>query len=308
MYTLTESVLDGLQYLELASADGRSRAQLCLDQGGRLSQFLFENIQVLTHFDASRYKDNYASAILFPFANRIKDGIYTFENLKYELHCNEADKNNALHGLVYNKTFVCINKVLEADYASVTLQYSSDGKTRGYPFKFNIESTYTLCESGLVLSIIVKNKDKKTIPFNLGWHPYFYTTDLDKSILNFNSTITYEYDNQQIISGTTPLDIKMPLQLNGIKLDNGYRLESNEIEFSTPEYDLNIKSTATTNFLQLYTPNQSNTIAIEPMIGAANNFNNKIGLQTLKPNETYKVKWYMAIETLATNKNKPINH
>ena len=38
-------------------------------------------------------------------------------------------------------------------------------------------------------------------------------------------------------------------------------------------------------------------IAIEPMTGAADNFNNEIGLQTLQPNETYNTKWLITIDT-----------
>jgi len=33
------------------------------------------------------------------------------------------------------------------------------------------------------------------------------------------------------------------------------------------------------------------------MTGAADNFNNEIGLQTLQPNETYNMKWLIAIDT-----------
>jgi len=92
----------------------------------------------------------------------------------------------------------------------------------------------------------------------------------------------------------------MPFKLKSVKLDDGYPLETNEIDFLTPEYGFNIRSTSKENFLQLYTPDQPNTIAIEPMTGAADNFNNKIGLQTLQPNETYNVRWNMAIETFNT--------
>ena len=309
MYTLIEIETKGLHYLELASSDGTSKMQLCLEQGGRLNKLVIKDIQILADFNPSSYKDNYASAILFPFANRIKDGAYTFNNSKYKLDCNEADKNNALHGLVYNKTFTLINKELTSDYASVTLQYKDVGKSVGFPFKFNIELTYTLCKNGIILSIEVLNKAKKALPFTLGWHPYFNSLNLNNSSINFKSNKKYTFDNQQIISGTTNLDVSMPFQLKNVKLDNGYPLETNEIDFLTPEYNFNIRSTSKENFLQLYTPDHLNTIAIEPMTGAANNFNNKIGLQTLQPNDTYNVRWNVAIKTLNTkqNINKLIN-
>ena len=297
MYTLKEHKIEGLDYLELKSSNGESQAELCLSQGGRLRNFIFENIQILADFDASTYNANYASAILFPFANRIKDGAYTFDTSKYQLNCNEEDKHNALHGLVYNKTFTLINKELAPDYASVTLQYKDAGKSKGFPFKFTIELTYTLSKRGIILAVKVENNCKKTFPFTLGWHPYFNSSDLNKSSIDFKSDTKYTFDLQQIISGTKRINIDMPFQLKDVKLDDGFPLTSNEIDFSTPQYSFNIKSTSKENFLQLYTPDQPNTIAIEPMTGAADNFNNKIGLQTLQPNDIYKVEWMLAIET-----------
>jgi len=297
LYSLDELKIQGLNYLELTSSDGASIAQISLNQGGRLSNLVFEDIQVLADFEASTYENNYASSILFPFVNRIKDGKYTFDNSKYQLSCNEGDKNNALHGLVYNKTFVCTKKVLTLNDASVTLQYKDNGKHLGFPFKFNIDLTYTLNEKGIILSVKITNKDKKNFPFSIGWHPYFYSKNLDNSTLNFSSNKKYVFDNQQIISGTTDLNIEMPFQLKAVTLDDCYQLKTNEIYFSTPEYRFNIESTSKENFLQLYTPEIRNVIAIEPMTGAADNFNNEIGLQTLQPNETYNMKWLIAIDT-----------
>lgn len=303
MYTLKEIESKGLFYLELASFDEKSKAEICLTQGGRLSNLSFENTQILEDFDSSSYRDNYASAILFPFANRIKNGRYTFEDYKYKLECNETNKNNALHGLVYNKKFDLIDKELTLNFASVTLQYKDYGKCKGFPFKFLLELTYILSKKGITLAIKVKNKGEKTFPFTLGWHPYFYTSDLYKSSIDFKSDKEYVFNKQQIITGTTALDIEMPFNLKDVNLDNGYPLENDEIDFSTPKYSVNIKSTSKENYLQLYTPLQGNTIAIEPMTGAADNFNNKIGLQTLQPNQTFLVKWIIAIETTITKLN-----
>ena len=297
LYTLKEIETQGLHYIELTSSDGASKAQISLNQGGRLSNLVFEDTQVLADFDASTYENNYASSILFPFVNRIKDGKYKFNNSKYTLNCNEVDKNNALHGLVYNKTFACTKKALTLNNASVTLQYKDYGKHQGFPFKFNIELIYTLNKKGIIVSVNIINKDEKPFPFSLGWHPYFYSKNLYNSTLSFRSNKKYVFDNQQIISGTTDLNIEMPFQLKAVTLDDCYPLKTNEIDFLTPEYSFNIASTSKENFLQLYTPEVRNVIAIEPMTGAVDNFNNKIGLQTLQPNETYSMKWLMVIET-----------
>lgn len=303
MYALTEIVINGLKYLKLTSSDGQSKATICLNQGGRLSDFMFETVQIFQEFQPSTYKDNYASAILFPFANRVKNGAYVFNNSSYKLNCNEANKQNAIHGLVYNKTFTCINKTFTSDYGSVTLQYKDQGLSKGFPFKYTLELTYILSEEGMTLTTKVLNEDEKTFPFTLGWHPYFTSTDLEHSFISFESQTKYVCDKHQIISGSTALNIEMPFQLKGINLDDGYKLETNNIEFLTPKYKVNFSTTSKENFLQLYTPQQLNSIAIEPMTGAVDNFNNKIGLQVLNPNQSYKLEWTLRIETLNTKTN-----
>tara|TARA_B110000503_G_scaffold143271_1_gene243660 strand:+ start:1567 stop:2484 length:918 start_codon:yes stop_codon:yes gene_type:complete len=298
MYTIEEFETQGLCFLELISSDGTSKAQIIMNQGGRLSHLVFEGIQILADFDASTYENNYASSILFPFVNRIKDGKYTFNNTKHELYCNEVDKNNALHGLVYNKTFLCTKKTLTLNYAAVTLQYEDYGKHQGFPYKFIIEVTYTLNKKGIIVLVSIINRDKKILPFSLGWHPYFYSKNLDNSIIRFISEYKYLFDEQQIMAGVTDLNIEMPWQLGAVKLDESYPLKTKEIDFRSPEYNIKIVSTSKKNYLHLYTPDVSNVIAIEPMTGAANNFNNKIGLQTIQQNETYNCKWIMSIETM----------
>ena len=296
MYTITHIENNNLSFIELTSPDNASKASICLTQGGRLSTFLFNNIKLLADYKPSSYKNNYASSILFPFANRIKDGKYSFNNKNYQLECNEVDKNNALHGLVFNKTFSSIKKEITPNHASITIQYKNKGLNEGFPYKFNLQLTYTLNKNGLDLVAKIINEDQKSFPFTLGWHPYFLSSDLAKSSINFKSKLKYTFDEQQIITGTKDLDFSLPYNLKNTKLDDGYPLESNKVELITPEYSFKIKTSSKDTFLQVYTPEDTNVIAIEPMTGAADNFNNKIGLQILEPKNKYKVEWNLIID------------
>lgn len=296
MYTLTENQTEGLQFIQIKNPENSSKATICLNQGGRLSGLEFDGIKMLAEFHPSTYEVNYASSILFPFANRIKDGKYTFDGIDYVLNCNEVDKNNALHGLVYDKNFKVVENDLTSDHGSITLQYKNEGACKGYPFKFQIQLTYTLTETSLSLSVNIINEDNKVLPFVLGWHPYFISKNLDQSAINFESDTRFLCDKQQIISGTIPFDVDMPFQLKDVKLDDGYQLQNNILKFYTPEYHLELASSSKENYLQLYTPNTPNVIAIEPMTGAADSFNNNKGLQTLFPNNSYLVKWNITFE------------
>ena len=295
MYQIIERQDAETSYLELVSTDEKSLATLCLNQGGRLSGFVFNDIQILANFDLASYKSNYASAILFPFPNRIKDGNYIHKGIAYMLNCNEIDNNNAIHGLVYDKTFSCNYKNCTADSAVVKLNYTGEGKNKGFPFKYAIELTYVLNKVGLQLEITVVNLDKLDFPFALGWHPYFTSKNLNMSVLQFKSNKKYLFDKRKNLIKELTIKGLSPLRLNNLNLDDCFCLNTIEIEFTTPAYILKLKSTSKENFLQLYTPKTKNTIAIEPMTAAVNCFNNKIGLQILGPNESYTVNWQLVI-------------
>ena len=304
MYKLIKLQEGNLQFLVLKSADGKTNAKICLNQGGRLDQLVFNSIEVIASEMSSKYKTNYASAILFPFANRIKYGTYTFNNSSYKLLCNEKDKNNAIHGLVFNKKFECIDSTLDSNFGSVTLRYDDDGKSSGFPFKFNIELTYTLSDNEINLVVNILNNDKKPFPFTLGWHPYFESKDLKNSYINFNSNIEFQVDEHQVPTNEIAFNESMPIQIKNKMFDTGYKLEDNQVEFLTPEYRLKMKSTSSENYLQVYTPKGFNSIAIEPMTGVADSFNNKKGLQSLKPSAKYKVVWTILFNELLLNNKK----
>jgi len=236
LYRIRKTKNQALNLIELISSGSTSKAQICLEQGGRLSDFIFNNIQVLAQYKLSDYKSNYASSILFPFANRIKNGEYAFNGKTFKLNCNESDKNNALHGLVYNKTFNLIHQETSLDFALIKLQYTDAGINAGFPYKYSVELTYKLSNSGLSLIIDITNNDDNSFPYTLGWHPYFHSDNLDTSYLNFKSDIKHTYDKQQIVTGTEALDIEMPYHLQNEKLDDSFELLTAKVQFSTPQY------------------------------------------------------------------------
>ena len=71
--------------------------------------------------------------------------------------------------------------------------------------------------------------------------------------------------------------------------------QQKKIKFKTPRYHLALKTTAKNNYLQIYTPDNANAIAIEPLTGISNSFNNKEGLQVLEPNAAFSTTWKLKI-------------
>lgn len=272
-----------------------SSAKIVLNQGACLQELVLNNNKVIQNLSPIEYEDSYASAILFPFASRIKDGKYLFNNEEFELEINEPEKNNALHGLVYNKTFEIIEKSTTDKDATLMLVYNENKAAKGFPYTYKIELTYVLSEENLKLKASFTNTSQKALPFTYGWHPYFYSEDLSKSSLQFKSNQKVLFDDKMITKEIVNTTTDKVFSIENKTLDDCFQLDLSTVQFTTPSYNLEITSSTENGFLQVYTPPTRNHIAIEHVSGISDSFNNKIGLKELEPGKSYSVEWQVQI-------------
>lgn len=291
MFVIKEVSENNLAYLELKNTKYNSIARISLNEGARLQNLKFKGISIIEDLPNFEYLEGYSSAILFPFANRIKDGEYSYNDTTYKFNSNEPKSTNALHGLVFDKKFKVLGKAITTNSCTTTVYYKEKNESKGFPFKYSIYVTYTLLKDELLLKVSVKNNADKTFPFVLGWHPYFNCTDFKNSFLKFKSDKKVVFDKNLITKEIIETKTERKFSLDNKQLDDCFVLEDHKIQFYTPNYKLKIASNSKENYLQLYTPKNKPIIAIEPMTGISNSFNNKIGLQELAPKETYNLTW-----------------
>lgn len=296
MFTIKKINSKDNKVIEITNSVSGTKAKIQLSYGASLDELIIRNIKVITNLYPLEYKKTYPSSILFPFANRINDGQFNFNGSNYNLQCNEKQLNNAIHGLVYNKAFLVDELKKFKNHAEIKLYYEELNPPTGYPFKFRVELTYKLTNEFLSLKINVINLDDKKLPFTVGWHPYFKSVDLDKSKIQFDCIKKIKCNKNNIALGFEPFNSKMPLSLRKRRFDDAFVLENPDVKFFTPEYDLVLKSSEKESFLQLYTPMNTNAIAIEPMTGVSDSFNNKIGLKKLSPGQSYSIEWQVSIK------------
>lgn len=297
MYTIKPTLNNAniLDYLVLENSKKTCFAKIHVNQGASLQELNLDGKTIIKDLSPLTYDNTYASSILFPFANRIKDGSYTFNSVKYQFEINETGNNNALHGLVYNKTFQVVNQKETADYASVILEYVENTESIGFPYTYSIQLEYILKKDALDINVTIKNTDTKAFPFTLGWHPYFNSSNLYNSSLNFDSHKQLAFDERCITTGVNDIKNEATFDVKDKQLDDCFILNTNETQFNTPQYKLLISASSKENFLQIYTPPKANTIAIEPTTGVSDSFNNNIGLQILKPSETHQLNWNLKL-------------
>ena len=282
--------------LKIENADQSVYAKIYLDAGASLQVLTLDGKAIIKDLHPLVYANTYASSILFPFANRVKDGAYTFNNETYQLETNQKEERNALHGLVYNKSFALVDRVVNNESLSIKFDYTETELSQGFPYKYSIQLEYVFTKTSLALNVSVANNDSNTFPFTLGWHPYFVSDNLDKSNLSFSSTKKLVLGDRNITTGVEKINDVSVLDLNGKQLDDCWFLNSNLVEFNTPGYKFTLESTENDSFLQAYTPPKPNVIAIEPTTGVSDSFNNKIGLKVLNPKETHNISWRLKIK------------
>ena len=268
-------------------------------QGGRVLSLVLENINIITEPKGIPYSDSYAASVLFPFPNRVEDGVYNFNNVDYELPCNQTKEHNALHGLLYNQAFEVVKRSVENKKAQVILRYESDDGFEGFPFKFKVELTYELSNNKFSCRIKITNTDVYAFPFALGWHPYFFAAKREDSTLQFTAKNQLINNHRNI-----PVEVKSRSEIVTLKFDQSFddcfELANSEVLFNTPQYNLNLKLENSSKYLQIYTPSDANVVAIEPMTAPANSFNNGLGLQILESDAAHTETY-----TLSINKTNP---
>lgn len=234
------------------------------------------------------YQNSYKSAVLFPFPNRVKDGVYSYNETTFQLGINEKSLNNALHGLVFDKTFELTGSELFEERAKLELTYKSDGKLPGFPFRFELKLIYRISfKGGLSLTLKIKNTDTCTFPYGMGWHPYFYTNDLASAMISIPAQDFYSSDKRGLPLEPVPADIQPEFELDDKNFDDAFSLKNPRCDLKTDTYDVSLGfKYPEGTYLQVYTPPHRKNIAIEPMTCIANSFNNKIGFSELAPKKS----------------------
>ncbi len=273
------------EFKEITISNHIFSAKINLFQGGRLQILKAGKMTIIG--EPFPYENSYAGALMFPFCGRITNGLYSFDGKNYQLDINDKANNASLHGLIYNKIFQLKSKT----ESSVNLTHTSD-RQESFPFKYEIELLYELHENSFSLRAKVTNKDEKSFPFALGWHPYFYSKDLYKSELYFESSRRAVFDSSMVLKSFEEIKTATPFSIETKTFDDCFELTSPEIRFKTPDYQLKINNA---NFVQLYTPENRNYIAIEPLSAPSNSLNNHIGLKILEPNKSFASQWKVEI-------------
>ena len=214
-------------------------------------------------------------AILAPFANRIRNGEYTYDGKKYSLPKN--NEGNAIHGFAKSKDFSIVNQVESA----ITLE--SVISDPGYPGKIRLAVSYSLSNNKFEVVSKATNESDIYLPYQIGFHPYFSFLDAWQISTDY-PVAALRYQDKYFPDGECSLFDPFKLTSDqSTVLDTCY-LSGGKIFFSTKTHRITIERENLPYFV-LYNGSYSEgkSVAIEPMSAPPDCFNNGFGLKRIKP-------------------------
>ncbi|KYP15680.1 aldose 1-epimerase [Flavihumibacter sp. CACIAM 22H1] len=318
-FRITHSSQKGIGLLNLHDDELSCIVSIAPEFGGMLHAFTVNApngpVNIINNYANKAALDqelslSYKSSKLSPFPCRIENGSYQWQGISYQF-ANRFPDGSAIHGLLFNKNFEIREQNTTAFFSSVLLDYDFNAEDPGYPFHYTCQIRYTLLPGNtLQIQTTLTNKDTRPIPIADGWHPYFQLSDtVNNCWLRFPAKGMLEFSDKLIPTGKI-----LPYQeFNANKpfgatvLDNCFLIDAAAgqpvCELSAPESGISIRFITDESYpyLQLYTPPDRKSIAIENLSAAPNCFNNGIGLVELAPDETKTMTVHYSVQINETN-------
>lgn len=249
----------------------------------------------LDNFSANEITPFFKSAKMCPFVGRLEKNVFEFGKENYTIEKYQLN-NVPIHGLLFDASFEIINIYSNDSIASVTLFTEYDTLQDGFYFKFNCKISYELRkENSLSITTEIINVDSKLMPLADGWHHYFcFNKPIEELFLEFQSTNIFEFNNQLI-----PTENKKKYEefgsirkIENTQFDSCFEFNFTEcqplcvLRDSENKIQLEIHQNESYPYLQIYTPDHRQSIALEVMSSIPNSFTNGIGLKVLEPQES----------------------
>lgn len=202
--------------VEVLSLGGIIRALRVPDRHGVLGDV------VLGHDDAASYRTSryYLGALVGRYANRLADGAFTIDGVRYDVPANNG--TNALHGGPdgFDHRLWQVEPFVHDDAVGVVLQLTSPDGDQGFPGELAVQVTYRWRDDQTLVVDYHATTTAPT-PVNLTQHSYFNLRgDASTTVLGHQLTIHASrytpVDERQIPTGElpfvdgTPFDFRFP--------------------------------------------------------------------------------------------------
>lgn len=292
-----------------------------VEVGGGLRSYTVDGVDLLDGYPADELPKGCRGQVLAPFANRIRDGLYSFEGVQHQLDIGEVATHTAFHGLVRWQSWQA--EVLELD--SVTLTTTVQARD-GYPFTVRLGVRYSVGPGGLTVEHTATNRGSTSAPFMMATHcyPTVAGTPVDDLRISVPAATYVPTDDRLLplpfepVDGTSH-DLRDGPVFGDRVVDNAYgdltRDPDGRVRVTVTAADghgFQVWAGDTFPWLQVYSSDTMTeerfrrSFAIEPMTAPPDAFRSEIDLVVLRPGRTWEGRW--GITPLGAGERPPTGH
>ena len=245
--------------------------------------------------------DTNAGCRLCPFPGRTAYAQFTWRETTYKLVNNVSWAPHALHGFLQNQEWKF--ESFESNSESCTAVFTCDwpGAFAGFPFPFRATNTIVFTGETVTVTSSVRNTGKTDMPYSEGWHPYFMLGEkIDGLTMTLPRTNLALLDKADLPTGNFKEDTRF---VGGRKIGDEFINDcfcladqggEAHAQLESERFALDIWQKAGNeqyNAIQIYTPPDRMSIAIEPMTSEPDALNHHRGLIVIAPGETRTFKF-----------------
>ncbi len=225
---------------------------------------------------------------LIPFAGRVRNASYSLDGAGYTLPRNDGE--NSIHGFVRNMHF---DSGIREDGKSAAFHVLAT--EAGYPSELDVTITMGVERHRFAAAYVVRNAGDRRAPLVIGSHPYFLF--IGKWRLSHSERL----ERLVLTGGYFPdgtveqADFNASTDTGLMRFDDCFR-GGGTLTLSDDEKDIVIRRNNMQYFLiynGIYSEGRS--VAIEPMTGAPDAFNNGMGLCLLDPGAVFRCSFEIGI-------------
>jgi aldose 1-epimerase len=273
--------------------------------GASLVLLQFKGNDLVEERKHARY---FSGEILAPWPNRIADGKYKYRGQEFKVPVNEAQRNNALHGLVFDKIW----NLEDISESSLVFQILINQSVM-YPGTIKLKIEYQLSELGLRSTLTANNISDTPVPYGASTHPYLQVANLssvDDYVLSMNSSQVLLTDEVRLLPKelinveTVDLDFRKSQKIGPRFIDHAFRQDSNEPrEVTVTDKNGNgviMIFSEEAKWIQIHTTDREGgldsrkVLAVEPMTCPPDAFNSGVDLIDLEPEGSHTLWWEIA--------------
>jgi aldose 1-epimerase len=247
--------------------------------------------------------DTSAGVRLSPFPGRTRNAEWTWNGERYSLDNNVTWAPHALHGLLHVKPWKVESFSSDDMRAALVLARDWYGEHPGFPFPYRATTTFFFTKNTFSILSETENCGKTAMPYAEGWHPYFSLgLPVDELSLLLPPVKKVLVDKADIPTGIFVPDsrftaghlIKDEFINDCFVLENQGKMAVTEL--SSPEnlHKISVwqhSGNEQWNCIQIYTPPDRKSLAIEPMTAEPDVLNHHRGLIEIPAGEKIELRW-----------------